>query len=154
MVFGMQGVLEWVRGHEGVVLGLGGLSLVVFVGTLLIVPLLVIGLPADYFVGGRRYDHGPSFRHPALRLAALIAKNLIGITLILAGLVMLVLPGQGLITSFAGMTLIDFPGKFQLEKRIARVSLILSSMNWIRSRWGKPALRVAPESPRRKKNNT
>ena len=67
-----------------------------------------------------------------LRWTGLIVKNLVGAGLVLAGLAMLLLPGQGLLTIAIGVLLIDFPGKHNLEGKIIRVSPVLKSINWLR----------------------
>ena len=52
----------------------------------------------------------------------------------LFGLLMLVLPGQGILTLLAGLVLLDFPGKFLLLRWLARKDRILRSLNWIRKK--------------------
>jgi hypothetical protein len=42
---------------------------------------------------------------------------------------MIFIPGQGLLTMFVGLNLLDFPGKYQLEKRIVRVPPPLRAIN-------------------------
>jgi hypothetical protein len=71
-----------------------------------------------------------------------LAKNLIGYGLILAGILMLLLPGQGILTMITGLLLIDYPGKFRLERQIARQPAILKSLNWLRAKAQKPPLSV------------
>jgi hypothetical protein len=43
-----------------------------------------------------------------------------------------VLPGQGLLTIVVGLLLIDFPGKYSLERRLAGQSHVFRMLNWIR----------------------
>jgi hypothetical protein len=66
----------------------------------------------------------------------LILKNLLGIVLLLAGIAMLVLPGQGLITMFVSLTLLNFPGKYRLERWVISQGVVFRSINWIRQRRG------------------
>ena len=68
------------------------------------------------------------------RVIAITFKNLIGYCLILGGILMLVLPGQGLLTILVGLMLSDYPGKFKLEKRIIKTRLILKTINWYRAK--------------------
>jgi hypothetical protein len=56
-----------------------------------------------------------------------------GIIFILAGLAMLVLPGQGIITVLIGIMMVDFPGKFALERRIVQHPRVLRAINWMRT---------------------
>lgn len=62
---------------------------------------------------------------------------------------MLVLPGQGLVTILAGLLLLDFPGKFKLERALVRQPAVMNALNWIRVRRGRPPLQVPPPRHRR-----
>jgi UPF0716 family protein affecting phage T7 exclusion len=77
-----------------------------------------------------------------VRICILIGKNLLGGLLMIAGLAMLVLPGQGLLTLFVGFLLIDFPGKYRLEKWLIRRRYILRPINWLRARRHRAPLQV------------
>jgi hypothetical protein len=123
---------------DGVLVLLGVSSVVLFAASLVVVPWLVARLPADYFA--HRHREHPPPAHPAWRLSVLVVKNLVGATLVLAGIAMLVLPGQGLLSILAGVMLMDFPGKYQLERRIVGNHTVLSALNWIRARAHKPPL--------------
>lgn len=61
-----------------------------------------------------------------------MAKMIVGVSFLLIGLVMLVLPGQGLITILIGISLLPFPGKNKMEKNILSRKSVRSSLNWIR----------------------
>ena len=54
--------------------------------------------------------------------------------LLLAGILMLFLPGQGLLTLFLGILLIDFPGKYKTERWLISQPAIANSLNWLRKR--------------------
>ncbi|EMI53952.1 PGPGW domain-containing protein [Rhodopirellula sallentina] len=112
----------------------------IFVGSLLLVPYLVVRIPDDYFAKPRRPKTPFADRHPLLRMAGLIVKNLIGVLVLLSGVAMLILPGQGLLTMVIGILLLDFPGKHQLERRIIRIQPVISSINWLRSKANAPPL--------------
>jgi hypothetical protein len=75
-----------------------------------------------------------------LRPATLVVKNVIGAVLLVAGLVMLVVPGQGLLTIAVGLMLVDFPGKFRLERWLATRRPVWKAINWLRARAGREAL--------------
>jgi hypothetical protein len=53
---------------------------------------------------------------------------------------MLVLPGQGLLTIILGITLMNFPGKYRLERWLVSRGSTLKLINYLRRRRGKPAL--------------
>ena len=67
-------------------------------------------------------------------------KRFIGYCLIIGGILMLVLPGQGLLTILVGLMLSDYPGKFKLEKRIIKTNLILKTINWYRNKSNIPPI--------------
>ncbi len=77
-----------------------------------------------------------------LQCLFVVCKNVFGLILVLAGLAMLILPGQGLLTIFVGLLLMNFPGKFSLERRIIRYTPIFRTINWIRQRQNIPPLRL------------
>ena len=121
---------------------LGLLSVLLFVVTLVVFPLVIIFLPEDYFVRHRRDPAHQTRRHPAIWLTLTIFKNLVGWALILAGTVMLVLPGQGILTILIGVSLANFPGKYTLERRLVRKPAVARTLNRIREKAGKPRLEI------------
>lgn len=94
----------------------------------------VAQLPADYFLPERR--HREHDDHWAIRLTLLIVKNVLGVALMVVGFVMLFTPGQGLLTMLAGVLLTNFPGKYRLERALARQPKVLAVLNWLRARRG------------------
>jgi hypothetical protein len=67
-------------------------------------------------------------------------KNIGGFALFVSGLFMFLLPGQGLITMFAGLVLMDFPGKYRLERWAVNRKPVIRAINWLRARFDKPPL--------------
>ncbi|MCL4192956.1 MAG: hypothetical protein KJZ87_14575, partial [Thermoguttaceae bacterium] len=59
---------------------------------------------------------------------------------------MLVLPGQGILSIVIGLVLTDMPGKFRLARWIVGRPVILTAVNRLRARWGRPPL-VIPHCP-------
>ena len=116
-------------------------SAIIFVGSLLAVPWIVTRLPADYFNHERRDSAKPAINHPLLVHLFLVLKNVAGLVFIIAGVAMLVLPGQGLLTILIGISLVNFPGKYRLERYLASKGWILRSLNWLRRRGGKSPFR-------------
>ena len=117
---------------------LGVISLVMFVATLLALPVIVAYLPQNYFVRPRRArrEIGPT------NWVWLVGKNFIGVTLIVAGVAMLLLPGQGLLTILVGLMLTNFPGKRTLERWIVGRPRVLASLNWLRKKCDRPPLLI------------
>ncbi len=130
------------RSHQGIVWTFVGASVVIFVASVLVMPALVARIQADYFAHDVRPPSRWAGQHPLIRLALLIGKNVLGCVFVLAGLAMLVLPGQGLLTLLVGFLLLDFPGKYKFEKWLVRRRYISRPINWLRRRAGRERLRV------------
>jgi len=121
---------------------LGGVSVATFILTLLIVPLVVVRIPADYFQTNKRHTDQWMGVHPILRYLLIVLKNICGLVLLCMGILMLVLPGQGLLTMVFGIALMDFPGKFTLERRLVSYPKVLDSINWIRKKANRQPLLI------------
>ncbi|QOJ35649.1 MAG: hypothetical protein HRU82_12165 [Nitrospira sp.] len=117
---------------------------VMFVGTLIAIPIILMRLPADYF-DIRKPRPWMENHHPILRLVGHIVKNVVGAIFLFAGFLMLFLPGQGVLTMLIGLSLIEFPGKRRLEAKIVGQSTVLSTINAMRAKFDKPPLIIAPE---------
>ena len=111
-----------------------GLSLLAVVGTIIGVPWVVTRLPHDYFSRPRRAVWRDTADEPVFALVLGVFKNLLGALLVLLGLVMLVTPGQGLLTLLVGLLLMNFPGKYQLERWLVLRPGVLRGLNWLRGR--------------------
>lgn len=126
---------------------LGGASILVFILSLLSLPWLACRIPAEYFIHRERKPAAWRWQNPVLRLMLLVGKNLLGLILLVGGFIMLFLPGQGLLTLTMGMLLLDYPGKYQLEKKLIGRPVVLRSLNWLRRRHNHPPLAVDEGSP-------
>ncbi len=124
------------------ILWLSALSLVTFFGSLLALPWLVCRIPEDYFCYPERHPAIDPKAHPAVRYSLLAIKNLLGIFLLLGGIVMLFLPGQGLLTMAMGLLLMDYPGKYRFEQRVVSTPVILKGLNWLRKKGRHPPLKI------------
>ncbi|MCS7021800.1 MAG: hypothetical protein NZ703_14500 [Gemmataceae bacterium] len=101
-------------------------------------------LPPDYFVNPEAQR--PIDRHPMLKVLLLLARNIFGYFLIALGILLSLpgVPGQGLLTIFLGVLLIDFPGKQRTLRWLLTRRGILVGINQLRRRWGHPPL-LAPQ---------
>jgi hypothetical protein len=108
-----------------------------FFGTILLIPVIIIRLPVDYFLHDEEHVWMAEY-HPVLRYIGLVIKNTVGLIFLLAGIAMLVLPGQGLLTMVIGVSLLDFPGKRTIEHRLLTKPMVFQAMNAIRRKFGKP----------------
>jgi hypothetical protein len=129
-------MIEWIKGHETLMLWMTGGSIITFIATLIAVPWLIVRIPSDYFSERKRVKKLWSSHHPAVRAVLLTFKNLLGYILVLAGIGMLVLPGQGLLTILIGIIFIDLPGKYRFERWFVTRPAVLRSINWFRKRAG------------------
>lgn len=120
---------------------IGGISLAAFVATLAIIPWLVLRIPEDYFAVDRRQGICRDCHRPiGLWLLLRIMKNAAGAVFVMAGIVMLITPGQGVLTIIVGISLMNFPGKFRLERWLVSRGPTLRIINHLRVRRGKPPL--------------
>jgi hypothetical protein len=96
--------------------------------SMLIAGAVLLALPADYLREGDR-----SQRHWAAR----IVRNVAGVILIAVGIVLSVpgIPGQGILTILAGLTLIDFPGRHRLIRALLGRPAVLHAVNRLRVRF-------------------
>lgn len=138
----MTDVVEWIQSNQGVFEFLGVMSLVLLVVSLVVFPLVVINLPADYFVRWRRNPARQSRRHPVIWAGLTVLKNVFGLGLIVAGVAMLVLPGQGILTILMGLALTNFPGKFAVERRLVARPRVAKALNRIRQMAGRSRLEL------------
>jgi putative transmembrane protein PGPGW len=119
-------------------------SVFMFVGTLIAIPIILVRLPADYF-DIRKPRPWMEEHHPILRVIGHLVKNVVGLVFVLAGLAMLLLPGQGVLTILIGLSLLEFPGKRRLEAKLVGQPTVLSTINKMRAKFGKSPLILAPE---------
>lgn len=123
---------------------LGGMAIasaLMLVVAALLLPWILGRIPPDYFLETPS-EHRRHSRHPGARAAMAVARNLLGLVLVLAGVAMLVLPGQGLLTILAGLVLVDVPGKRRVELALLRRRSVKRAVDWLRRRTGHPPLQL------------
>lgn len=123
---------------SSVLYGLLGFVVTFVVGTV-VAGFVVVKMPADYFhpQRGREFMTGS---HAALRWSGALAKNAAGALLVALGVLMVFIPGPGVLTILLGITLLDFPGKRKLELKLISRPEVLRGVNGIRARYGRPPL--------------
>jgi hypothetical protein len=115
-------------------------SVLMFVGSLIGVPWLIVRLPVRYF---------DSPEHPVrtpLGWVVRIGRNAAGAVLFVLGVAMLVLPGQGLLAMLAGLMLMEFPGKRRLERRVMAFPRVFRTVNALRRRAGRAPFEIDPHA--------
>jgi hypothetical protein len=131
-----QDIFQWISDRSMRVLVISSaLSIAMVVMSVLALPWLIARLPAEYFARVSR----PDLRETDLRAHPVrrILKNVLGGVLAIAGFAMLFLPGQGLVTLLVALTLLEFPGKARLERRLIENESVFSALNWIRRKVNK-----------------
>lgn len=125
-------MMEELAAYQDVILWISGISVLLFVLSLMAVPWMVAKIPEDYFITGQRLD--PYRKYPIVRLVMLVIKNVLGLIVFIMGVVMLFIPGQGLLTMLLGLVLMEFPGKRKLVYVLIRKKAIQKGLNWIRKK--------------------
>ena len=133
---------DWIKDNQQIFWWLGSLSLATLVISIFVLPVVVSRMRSDYFLPNRDEERSFGHLHPALRWTGLILKNLFGSILFIAGVLMLGLPGQGILTILMGLMLLDFPGKQRLELWLVRLPAVERALNWIRKKNHRPPLEI------------
>ena len=131
---------EFISTYKVNIILLGAVSFVIFVFSLISIKWLVALIPSDYFIN--RNSSKFKIAYPSLWLVSTIIKNILGYTLIIGGILMLFLPGQGLFTIFVGLLLSNYPGKFYLERKLIAMPKIYKTVNWLRKKSNQPPLKI------------
>lgn len=112
------------------------------VGGVVLAGLFVVNMPENYFLG--HHLPKPDRRGGVHGWAARVAKNLLGGLIVVVGLVLSLpgVPGPGLLIMLIGLMLMDFPGKHRMERWMVTRPGVLPTINQLRSRYGKPPMRL------------
>jgi len=114
--------------------------------SLFVVAAIAVFLPADYFSNNKREKLRYANTHPLIYYSLLIAKNLLGLVLLCAGIIMLVLPGQGLLTILIGLLMIDFPGKYKVTRFLVNQKAVYKPINWLRRKFNRGPIFLKSDS--------
>jgi hypothetical protein len=113
-------------------------SLLTAVLTLALAPILIMSIPADYFICEKPLK--VSKHHPIINMIIKAAKNLLGGVFLCVGFILLFLPGQGLVMILAGLLIMNYPGKYAIERWLILRLGVLPAINTLRMRYGKQPL--------------
>jgi len=130
-------LFEWFKEYETVFWWLASGSVIVMIASMVVIPWLIVRLPADFFISDERAISYLTAGHPAFRVFLTAVKNIFGVLFILAGIIMLVIPGQGVLTIIVGLMLTNFPGKHRFILWIVSKKSVLRGMNALRKRAGR-----------------
>ncbi len=144
----METAKRWAAAVEGFLKRGGlwwglGISVALALLSVALVTVIVVGWPADRFKGEGPTEVGRG-RHPVVRGLVAVGRNLLGGVLVVLGAIMAVpgVPGQGLLTMLIGLTLVSFPGKRRLERRLVSRPVLLHAVNRLRARFARPPLEI------------
>jgi hypothetical protein len=136
----LESFWEWLSAQSGLWWWVFAASAAVFVASPLVAAWLVVRLPSDYFLQPKRRQSAWKPQNPTLSFVIAVGRNLLGAVLLIAGLVMLLTPGQGLLSIVVGLMLLDFPGKYRLQRWLSMRRPVWRTINWLRKRAGRDEL--------------
>ena len=139
-IYTLNTFLDLLLVYKNLILWIGSISLFIFVFSLISLKWLVVLIPVDYFLIKKKSKFKSN--NPYLWCLIAVFKNIIGYSLILGGIMMLVLPGQGVFTIIIGLMLSNYPGKYVIEKKFIAIPAILKSINWLRAKSNAPPLKI------------
>ena len=99
-----------------------------------IAKLSSVAPPGETFLACVHCETGPS---PWLN-SLFDEVPILGLVMALPGI-----PGQGILTMIVGLTMLDFPGKRGLERRLIGRPHILHALNRLRARFGRAPLEMS-----------
>lgn len=131
-------ILDWLSLHKNQLIWGIGIFAISLLFSSLACCFVILRLREDHF-HVERAPSSQSMRPPWKRTLMTLGKNILGVSLVILGLAMSLpgVPGQGLLTLFVGLVLVDFPGKRDIERRIMDRPMIFDACNRLRSRFGK-----------------
>lgn len=110
-------------------------TLVLFVLSTLAIGVFFAVIEEDYFLVPHERSRWSVFG---------VLKNILGAVLICIGVLLLILPGQGVLTILMGLALVDFPQKRKWIHIILAKGPVLKKINAWRARLKKPPLKIPP----------
>lgn len=143
----IEQLFTWLEANRDWLGWLGAGGLVMLLLSLIVVPILVVRMQADYFLTDRDQDKSMKARHPAMRVLGKSAKNVAGGILVIGGILLSLpgIPGQGLLTILIGLSIMDFPGKRSLELRIFKLKPVRWAIQKLRQKADQPPLLLPPD---------
>ena len=126
---------QWVADYQGYFILVGIISTIVFIVSIALMPYLLGLIDVHYFVNLPERAL-PINSLPQLLL--IIIKSVLGFVLLIAGIIMLLTPGQGVICILLALFLMEFPGKHKLELKLIHHQPTFKTLNWLRAKAGKP----------------
>ena len=130
-------VRQWLDQNGTLVLWISVVSLVLCLGGMALLPVIAARLPHDYLL---RLSEGRVANESPRHWAVTLVRNLGGGLLLLAGVLLVPLPGPGVMVILVGLGLMDFPAKRRLMLHLVRRPSVLDPLNRLRRMFGQPDL--------------
>ena len=124
----------FIHQHEALIFWLSIASVIGLVASAVLIPWMLVRIPPDYFSNKEYRKHQWSGYPPVIRGALHFIKNIFGLLFIVSGIIMLLIPGQGILTIIIGIILTDFPYKYNIEQWIISRPAILKAINQLRAK--------------------
>ena len=128
-------ITDLIAQYENILVLFSIMSAVFFVVTLLLTPYLLGLIHSDYFT--KANPHKLEIKHVG-HIVVVIIRSAIGLVLFVVGVIMLVTPGQGVVSILLGLFLMEFPGKRKLELKLINHNQTFKTLNWLRAKAKKP----------------
>ncbi|HIG84778.1 MAG TPA: hypothetical protein EYG40_05770 [Verrucomicrobia bacterium] len=125
---------NWISDNYRLIQWIGIASILLFFLSLFILRCVIIQLPDDYFLNDSSALNKRSGN--LIDLARRVAKNLFGFLLIICGIILLFIPGQGLVTIVLGAWIMDLPWIIKIKRKFVYSRLVKKTLNWVRSKNG------------------
>lgn len=130
-----QSILPWLP-----LLSISGLIMAIV--SVIALPWVVVRMPADYFVTVRQAKYDRS----ALGWLVWLLRNSLATVLLFVGLLLLVLPGQGLLMILIALGVSTSRHKYSIERSIISRKAVFKTVNWIRKRFQRNPI-IHPDEP-------
>ena len=132
---------NWINDHYQIIQWIGIASILFFFLSIFIMHFVITKLPHDYFLDNISHS---SKNHKNLLFR--VVKNLSGLLLAISGIILLFIPGQGLLTIALGLCLIDIPCIEIIKKRFILSALVKKTLNWVRLKKDLPEFNFPPRN--------
>lgn len=128
-------IMNWLASNQEIVVWVATISFIAFIASLLMMPWVLVRLPADYFL----VNDSASLvtRRSIKQLLVFALKNIVGVLLLVLGILMLFLPGPGLLAILIGLVLMNLPGKKRFIAKLLQTPTILVPINRLRESKGR-----------------
>ncbi|MGY8749362.1 MAG: PGPGW domain-containing protein [Pirellulales bacterium] len=112
-------------------------SLVAFLFSVFGVSIVLLRLPVDFLSNPAP---SKSSKGQLKWLISKLGRNVLGAIFLIVGTIMLLTPGQGILSIVVGLMLLDFPGKQNLIRKILTKQTIFRTINRMRATAKHPPL--------------